>query len=521
MRTSLRLSIIALVAIWLVGCGGGGTSGALPISSAPPSTTSPGQTNPNVDSSDTAGDWTSSRYDPSGSGDNTLQTSITEGNVGSLAPVWEFTGTVGAYSSVAVAAGIVYRTEQGGNTYAINEATGAQIWNFAPPTGEGFIPSPLVAGGLVYFPSDTGDFFVVGAQTGQEMFAYPAQSGWGPLITGPIQSGQYRGHYRGSPVMYGGTLFMGASNHQEPGECMQGAQVLALDPLTPTTLATATLTPNGTNGVGVWSSPVFDASGNMYVATGNSCSDTDAPYGDSILRMNPRTLSIDWHTPGPIDKNNWDFGATPVVVDGEVIDGAKDGYIYAFDTSSGQLLWKQSPFPNGNAMIFNGVATDGKYVAVPYGLSTDTTHGGIAVFDLQGNLKWSLVTGIDPNYEKGVLSPPAISQGMLFVGYTQPNCTSNCDGLGAFDLATGKRLWWYSTPTPVFGGIVVVSGGVFASEIGADAKLYCFLPSGLASQTSRRVVQTYGTHRAGFAYFHTPWLTHREYDGDNVGPLSP
>ena len=55
-----------------------------------------------------------------------------------------------------------------------------------------------------------------------------------------------------------------------------------------------------------------------------------------------------------------------------------------------QLLWKQSPFPNGNAMVFNGVATDGKYVAVPYGLSTDTTHGGVAVFDLQGNLKWSL-----------------------------------------------------------------------------------------------------------------------------------
>jgi outer membrane protein assembly factor BamB len=518
MRKSLRLSL-ALAAVYLVGCGGGGGSGAPSIPNAPTSTPAPpSQTNPNVDSSDTAGDWTSSRYDLSGSGDNTLQTSITEANVGSLAPVWEFNGTVGSYSSVAVSGGVVYRTEQGGNTYAINEATGAQIWNFAPPAAEGFIPSPLVAGGLVYFPSDTGDFYVVGTQTGQEVFSYPAQSGWGPLITGPIQSGQTRGHYRGSPVIYGGTLFMGASNHQEPGECMQGAQVLALDPLTPTTLATATLTPNQTTGVGVWSSPVFDASGGMYVATGNSCSVTDAPYGDSMLRMNPTTLSIVWHTPGPIDANNWDFGATPVVVDGEVIDGSKDGYLYAFDTSSGQLLWKQSAFPNG--MVFNGVATDGKYVAVPYGLSTDTTHGGIAVFDLHGNVVWSLVTGIDPKYEKGVLSPPAISQGMLFVGYTQANCTSNCDGLGAFDLATGKRLWWYSTPTPVFGGIVVVSGGVFASEIG-DAKLYCFLPSGSGSQTSRRPVQAYGTHRAPFAYFHTPWLTHREVEGDNVGPLSP
>ena len=168
--------------------------------------------------------------------------------------------------------------------------------------------------------------------------------------------------------------------------------------------------------------------------------------------------------------------------------------------------------------VLNGVASDGKYVAVPYALSTDKSHGGIAVFDLQGNLVWSLVTGIDPNYTKGVLSPPAISQGMLFIGYTRANCTSSCDGLGAFDLATGKQLRWYSTATPIFGGIVVVSGGVFASEVG-NAKLYCFQPTGSSSQTARRPVQTYGTHRAPFAYFHDPWLTNRDYEGDNVGSI--
>jgi len=502
-------------AVVLAGCGGGGsTSPTIPAPTAA-SGISAGS-NPNIDAADSAADWTSARYDPSGSGDNTLQTSITEANVGSLAPVWEFNGTVGSYSSVAVSGGVVYRTEQGGNTYAINETTGAQIWNFAPPVAEAFVPSPLVAGGLVYFPSGTGDFYVVGAQSGQSVFSYPAQSGWGPPITGALETGQYRGHYRGSPVIEGGSLFIGASNHLEPAECIQGSQVLALDPLSATTLATATLTPNQTNGVGVWSTPVFDASGDMFVATGNSCSVTDAPYGDSMLRMDPRTLSIIWHTPGPVDAHDWDFGSTPVVVDGEVIDGAKDGYVYAFDASSGQLLWKESPFPNG--AVFNGVATDGKYVAVPYALSTDTSHGGIAVFDLQGNVVWSLVTGVDPNYSKGVLSPPAISQGMLFIGYTQANCASNCDGLGAFDLATGKQLWWYPTPTPIFGGIVVVSGGVFASEVG-DAKLYCFQPSGAGTQGLRRPIQTYGTHRAPPIYFHDPWLTNRDYEGDNVGSI--
>ena len=510
MKSIVLIAALASAA-GLAGCGGGG---AAPAASSESLLVA--QPNPNVDASDTAADWTSSRYDVSGSGDNALQTAITEANVGSLAPVWEFNGSVGSYSSVAISDGVVYRTEQGGNTYAISEATGAQIWNFAPPASEGFVPSPAVSGGLVYFPSSTGDFYVVGKQSGQEVFSYPAQSAWGPPITGALQTGQYRGHYHGSPVIEGGTLYIGASNHLEPSECIQGGQVLALDPLSPATLATATLTPNQTNGVGVWSSPVFDASGNMYVATGNSCSVTNAPYGDSMLRMDPKTLSIIWHTAGPVDAHDLDFGSTPVVVDGEVIDGGKDGYVYAYDTSSGQPLWKQSPFPDG--VVLNAVATDGKYVAVPYALSTDKSHGGVAVFDLKGDLVWSLVTGIDPNYSKGVLSPPAISQGMLFVGYTKANCTSNCDGLGAFDLATGKNLWWYSTPTPVFGGIVVVSGGVFASEIG-NAKLYCFQPNGSSALIARRPVQTYGTHRAPFAYFHDPWLTNVDYDGDNVGSL--
>jgi outer membrane protein assembly factor BamB len=516
-KTPLRTLSFALLCAALAACGGGSS---MPSNALPSST--PGQnqplvySSPNVGTADDAADWTSARYDPSGSGYNALQGAITEANVARLAPVWEFNGTVGAYSSVAVSDGVVYRGEQGGNTYAISEATGQQIWNFTPPTSESFVPSPLVDNGFVYFPSGTGDFYVVGAKTGDEVFAYPPQSAWGPPITGPVATGELRGHYRSSPVLENGTLYIGASNHLEPAECIQGSQVLALNPLAPSTLASLTLTPNGTNGVGVWSTPVFDSSGDMFVATGNSCTSSDAPYGDSMLRLNPTTLSIIWNTPGPIDAHDWDFGATPVVVNNEVIDGAKDGYVYAYDTSDGQLLWKQSPFPNG--LILNGVATDGRYVAVPYAISTDTNHGGIAVFDLEGNLVWSLVTGIDPNYTKGVLSPPAISQGMLFVGYTKTNCSSNCDGLGAFDLATGKQLWWYSTPTPIFGGIVVVSGGVFASEIG-DAKLYCFQPSASSGSLRRRPVQTYGTHRAPAAYFHDPWLTHRDYDGDNVGSL--
>jgi outer membrane protein assembly factor BamB len=498
----------------LAACGGGGGAGSgspsIPIASTPTAAPTP---NPNVDAGDTAADWTFTRYDPSGSGDNASQTAITKANVASLMPTWIFHGTVGSLSSVAVSRGMVYRTEEGGNTYAVNEATGAQIWNYAPIAPEGFDASPIVAAGSVYLPSTTGAFYVVSSVSGQYEFNYPPPAAWGPLIDGT----ELRAHYRAAPVYENGTLYIGASNHVEPINCMQGGQVLALDPLSPATRAIATLT-NGTTGVGVWTSPVFDASGNMFVATGNTCDATNEPYGDSMLRLDPNSLAVIWSTPGPIDADDLDFGATPVVVDDEVIDGGKDGNVYAYDTSSGQLLWKQSAFPNGE--VLGALATDGRYVVVTYAVSTDSQHGGIAVFDLHGNLVWSLLTGEDPADNKGILSAPAVSQGMVFIGYTQPNCMSQCDGLGAFDLATGKPLWWYATPSPIFGGIVVVQGGVFANEVG-NPTTYCFQPASIADIRSRRPGMTYGTHAGGSAYFHDPWLTRTSYDGDNSGQFRP
>jgi len=499
----------------LAGCGGGGGGGGesppIPITSTPTAAPAP---NPNVYAADTAVDWTSARYDPSGSGNNRLQTAVTEANVALLTPAWIFNGTVGSLSSVAILGGIVYRTEEGGNTYAIGEQTGSQIWNYAPVSPEGFNASPRVAAGNVYFASTTGAFYVVSSGSGQYEFNYPPPAEWGP----PIGGTELRAHYRGAPVYENGTLYIGASNHVEPINCVQGGQLMAFDPLSPTMRAIATLTPNGTSGVGVWSSPVFDASGDMFVATGNTCNVTNEPYGDSMLRVDPNSLSVIWSAPGPIDADDLDFGATPVVVDDEVIDGGKDGIVYAYNTSSGQLIWKESPFPNGE--VLGALATDGRYLVVPYAVSTDAQHGGIAVLDLHGNLVWSLVTGEDPAYNKGILSAPAISQGMLFIGYTQPNCTSQCDGLGAFDLATGKRLWWYSTPSPIFGGIVVVQGGVFANEVG-NPTTYRFSPMSKADGLARRSSMTYGTHFGGSAYFHDPWLTRTNFEGDNSGPLRP
>ena len=226
-----------------------------------------------------------------------------------------------------------------------------------------------------------------------------------------------------------------------------------------------------------------------------------------MLRLDPNSLSVIWSTPGPIDADNLDFGATPVVVDDEVVDGGKGRQplrVRYIERATAVEAVAVSQRHDVRRACNRWYATSRCRTAV----STDTQHGGIAVLDLHGNLVWSLVTGDDPAYpNKAVLSPPAISQGMLFIGYTQPNCTSNCDGLGAFDLATGKRLWWYSTPIADFWRYRCRTGWCLrkrdreSDDVLFPSRVECRVPT----STAREPSMTYGTHAGGNAYFHDPW----------------
>src|ERR1700677_4984466 len=113
MKANVRLSRLVTALLFgstLAACGGGG-AGSSTVPSAGGSSLVPAPPNPNISSSDVAYNWTNPRYDPSGSGDNVLQTAITEQNVATLKPSWVFVGTVGSLSSVAVDNGVVYRTE--------------------------------------------------------------------------------------------------------------------------------------------------------------------------------------------------------------------------------------------------------------------------------------------------------------------------------------------------------------------------------------------------------------------------
>jgi outer membrane protein assembly factor BamB len=479
-----QLAVCSIVLTLVCGCGGGGGSSVSAPATLAPNASS-NASSPNIDPSDAANNWTSSRFDPSGSGYNPAQTTITKSNVATLKPKWIFQGAGGSYSGAIVANGTVYYADNSGTVYALNESTGSEEWQFVTPVPDAFLSTLLYWNGMIYAPTAAAaQFYVLSASSGAELWDYAPQSGWGS----PYQ-GSPLGRYKGSPVYWLGSIYEGAGNHWEPYDaCMSGSQLMRFDPNSATTLATANLATNGTTGVGVWSAPVFDADGNMYAATGNTCSFTIGQYGDSMLQLNSSNLGVVWHAQGPVDNHDWDFGATPVVVGNLVVDGGKDGNVYAYNRQTGQLEWEE---PNNLlGAVIAPLATDGTHIIVGEGVYGSSTAGEVVCYDLQGNVLWTVATGMDPNWPShSVASGPVISQGIVYVAFTQANCTSMCDGISALDITTGKQLWRYATATPILGAISIVNGGLFAAEID-EPDLYEFVPtSSSSSTTTPRVIK--------------------------------
>lgn len=98
-------------------------------------------------------------------------------------------------------------------------------------------------------------------------------------------------------------------------------------------------TPNGKFG-GIWlggGAPAVDASGNIYVSTGNGDYDGSTNFGDSAVKLSPSLAVLDWYTPsdqGTDESNDKDLGSSRVILySGLAIFQGKDFKSYAVQQS--------------------------------------------------------------------------------------------------------------------------------------------------------------------------------------------
>ncbi len=427
-----------------------------------------------------AADWPQFGRDPQHTGDNPGQTSIRRANVATLAPRW-IVNTLGVgRAEPVVVDGTVYAVDHGGVVRALDEGTGALRWSYLtlPPTE--IRGTPVVDGGTVYVgtvgsgaggpPSGIGGiFYALDTGTGTARWTYRL----------PDRNSTFSG----SPLLAGGGLFVGeAVKDEAAGSCDAGHQLIALPTAGATPSAFLDLTTPPELGADIWTPPVVDPEGDLYVATGNRCTTpgvdpATAPVvnAESILKVHPTgapvtELQVVWRhgvDPGYDDADLMG----PIYTHGMIVASGKTGSIYALDAATGRQRWARRL----GYSILASPATDGKriYATVdytrPYPCDPGSRCGAVVALGLDGSPRWSIPIHRSPSHpHSAAFTAPVVSNGLVFVAYDR--------GISALDAATGQLLWRYQTGEDFLSRASIVQGGLFIGDY--TGRLYCFTPGG-------------------------------------------
>jgi len=230
------------------------------------------------------GDWPQFGFTAEGRRDNTQETILTRKTVPHLVQKWSANIALAQPSVAVVANGIVYVAGANGGLYALDAATGAQLWK------SGGSSAPAVADGVVYVGSRDGNVYALDAETGAVRWKAP---------TGIVES----------PISVAGPFVYAVATD---------GHVAAID-----TVA----------GVVKWTTPPFGsgyrlsapavADGMIFVASTQRLSAFDARTGASLWVQNV---------------GNTYFMSQPASYKGTII--VSDGFtLYAFDAKTGQTRW--------------------------------------------------------------------------------------------------------------------------------------------------------------------------------------
>ena len=342
---------------------------------------------------------------------------------------------------------------------AMDRDTGKVVWKKEMEdykAGYSFSAAPMIVNGKVITGISGGEFGVIGkveardAKTGELIWSRPTVEG---------HMGTLNGKDNG---------ITGVTNATWPGDMWKSG------------------------GAATWNGGTYDAETNMlYFGTGNPApwnSHTrpgDNLYSSSTLAIDPDTGKIVWHyqtTP----HDGWDFDGVNEFIpfdlkkDGKTIKaGAKadrNGYFFVVDRTNGKFInatpfvtktsWATGFDSNGRPNYVEenrpgAPSADGKGKSVlaapsflggknwmPMAYSPDTN-----LFYVPAN-EWAMDIWNEPvTYKKGAA--------YLGAGFTiKPLYDDYIGALRAIDPVTGKIVWEYKNPAPLWGGVLTTGGNL-------------------------------------------------------------
>jgi len=410
----------------------------------------------------------------------TFNSDINSQNVANLETAWSFPiPGIGAYGAAAsnpiIMGDKVFFQDLRCNVFALSLETGEPVWSKFYNVSEVVGPNgPAVGLGKVFIAKDLYNVTALNAETGEEI--------WTTRLSNVNTTG-----IDIQPIVYDGLVFV--STVPGTGDVFYApggiGVIYALDAETGkvvwsfSTVDSSELWghPEINSGGGSWYSPAIDVeTGITFWGIGNPApfpgteewpSGTSRPgpnlYTDSIVALEHKTGEMVWfRLVHPHVLLDHDFQISPVLAD-LVVEGAeqklvfgagKMGKVYAFNRSSGEILWS---------------TVVGEYEET-------------AQLDILPNQ----TTRIYPGILGGVETPMAYSNGVLivpvvnmFTDWTPTSVNTSTlsfdNGTGellAIDATTGKILWIRPLKTMALGGATVINDLVFTGEY--DGTIHAF-----------------------------------------------
>ncbi len=452
----------------------------------------------------TPGDWPTYHGRLSGNRHSTLDR-IDAGNVSELRLDWLFPIRNASRLQVTpvVVDGTMYVTTAN-QVYALDAATGRQIWHFSRPRTTGLVGDAAgginrggaVLGNRVFLATDHAHLIALHRRTGSVLW--------------DVEMADYREHYgaTSAPLVVKDLVISGTSGGDEGARGFvagyradTGEEVwrfwtvpLPGEPLSETWVGRALEHPCGA----AWLTGTYDPEADLlYWTTGNPCPDFngderlgDNLYSNSVLALDPDDGALEWHFQyTPHDVHDWDAQQTAMLINAPfdgverklLAQASRNGFFYVLDRLTGELLLAE-PFVE-NLTWASGIGADGRPVLIPE--AEPSVDGVEACPAIEGATNWmssafSAATGLFyvMALEKCNIytkSDDWWREGESFYG----GSTRRVPGepgkkyLRALDLDTGDIVWEIPQAGPAnsWGGVLSTAGGLvfYGDDSGAFA----------------------------------------------------
>jgi PQQ-dependent dehydrogenase (methanol/ethanol family) len=453
----------------------------------------------------TNGNYAQTRYYPA--------SQINTSNVKNLRPAWIFQTEIveSQETTPIVVNGIMYITTSFNHVYALNAATGQQIWHYKHKMGPitTYCCGPnnrgvAVSGDKVFFGTLDAKLVALDAKSGKRLWETQIASpekGYSETMAPTVvnnkvligtNGGEYgiRGFVKAFDANSGKLLWTFHTTAENSVGVWAKNDATGRDMLRDIAAEKAALKKMGdpykTLGGGVWQNPAVDLETNrIYFVAGNPSPDLDGSirpgdnlYTNSLISVDLNTGKYVCHFQY-IAHDVWDLDAVspPILTmvkdkNGKmvkgVMHGGKSGHIYIHRADDCSLIrFSEAMVPQENMWVL------------------PTKDGERMLPGANGGVEWSPMTvdaGLGLVYAINLHQPMTYHvestpypDGKLWLGGAFKVIASEeqWGNVTAVDYNTGKIRWKVKTPQPMIGGIMATAGGlVFTGEGNGQFKAY-------------------------------------------------